>query len=80
MIDISRRVLNAQLARVIAINLICVLILLAGCAISSLCSLSVLAAYWNEHRASSMVAIMIALVLIPSLLHLVAARFGFWQR
>jgi hypothetical protein len=75
----SRAFLSKQLARVIAINLMCLVIFVAFCAVMAFGSLSVLLTYWNEHRAASMVGIMIAIVSIPGLVELTASRLGFWQ-
>ena len=74
MTEPSRQALSQQLVRVIAINLTCLVAFVAFCAIMSFGSLSQLPAYWNEHRAASMVASMIAIVLIPGLVNLVVSR------
>jgi len=71
-------VLSKQLARVIAINLMCLVVFVALCAVMTFGSLSRLLTLWNEHRAASVVVIMIAIVSIPSLVELAASQWGLW--
>lgn len=80
MTETSRQFLSKQLARVIAINLMCLVFSVAFCAIVTFGSLSSLLTYWNEYRAVSMFVIIIAIVVIPSVIELIASRLGFWQR
>lgn len=80
MTETSRQVLGNQLGRVIAINLTCLVIFVAFCALMTFGSLSQLITYWNDHRAASVVVIMIAIVSIPSVIELTVSRLGFWQR
>ena len=79
MTELSQRVLNKQLTRVIVINMICLIILSALCAIAAFGSLSLLFGYWNDHRAASMITMMIAVVSIPSVIEFIASRRGYWQ-
>jgi hypothetical protein len=80
MTETSRQILSKQLARVIAINVMCLVIFIAFCALMTFGSLSLLLIYWNEHRAASVFVIMIAIVSIPSVIELTVSRLGFWQR
>ena len=79
MTELSRRVLNKQLTRVIVINMICLIIFLGLCAIAASGSLSLLFWYWNNHRAASMITVMIAVVSIPSVVEFIASRRGYWR-
>lgn len=79
MTETSREFLSKRLARVIAINLMCLVVFVVFCAVMTFGSLSLLLGYWNEHRAASVVVIMIAIVSIPGLVEFTAARFGIWQ-
>jgi hypothetical protein len=72
--------LSRQLARVIAINLICLTVFTAFCALMSFGSLSALLTFWSEHRAASVIVIMSSIVSIPSVVELAVSRLGFWQR
>jgi hypothetical protein len=78
--ETSRQFLIKQLARVIAINLVCLVVFIAFCAVMTFGSLSLLLTYWNEHRAASVIVIMIAIVAIPSVIELTVSRLGLWQR
>jgi hypothetical protein len=78
--ETSRQFLSKQLARVIAINLMCLVVFIAFCALMTFGSLSRLFMYWNEYRAASVVVTMIAIVSIPSVIELIASRLGLWQR
>jgi len=78
--EASRQFLINQLARVIAINLMCLISFIAFCALMTFGSPSLLLTYWNEHRAATVIVIMIAIVTIPSVIELTASRLGFWQR
>lgn len=78
--EACRQVLSKQLGRVIAINLMCLVVFVAFCAVMSFGSLSLLLAYWNEHRATSVVVIMIAIVSIPGVIQVAVSREGIWQR
>jgi hypothetical protein len=80
MTETARQFLSEQLARVIAINLMCLLVFIAFCALMTFGSFSLLLTYWNEHRAASVIVIMIAIVTIPGVIELTASRLGFWQR
>jgi hypothetical protein len=80
MTDTSRQLLSKQLARVLAINLMCLVGFVAFCAVVSFGSLSRLLTIWDEHRAASVIVIMIAIVSIPGLVELTISRLGFWQR
>jgi hypothetical protein len=80
MTETSRQLLNRQLARVIAINVMCLVVFIVFCAVVSFGSLSLLLTLWNEHRAASVVVIMIAIVSIPSVFEHIASRLGLWQR
>jgi hypothetical protein len=80
MTETTRQVLSKQLGRVIAINLTCLVIFVAFCALMTFGSLSQLLTYWNEHRAASVVVIMIAILSIPSVIELTVSRLGIWQR
>ena len=62
MAENSRQFLSEQLARVIAINLMCLVVFVAFCAVMTFGSLSRLLVFWNEHPAASVVVIMIAIV------------------
>ena|SRR5580704_2301473 len=79
MFERSRQLLRKQLARVIAINLMCLVIFVAFCGLMSLGSVSLLLTYWHEHRAASVVMIMIAIVSIPGLVEFTTSRLGLWQ-
>ena len=79
MTETSRQFLSKQLARVIAINLMCLVAFVALCAVMTFGSVSRLLTLWNEHRAASVVVIMIAVVSIPSLVEFTASRLGLWQ-
>jgi uncharacterized membrane protein YqjE len=80
MTETSRQILSRQLGRVIAINLMCLVVFCAFCALMTFGSLSVLFAFWNEHRAASVIVAMIAIVAIPSAIEVAVSRLGFWQR
>jgi hypothetical protein len=80
MTETSRQLLSKQLARVIAINLMCLVVFVAFCAVVTFGSLSRLFAIWNEHRAATVIVIMIAILSIPSVIELAISRLGFWQR
>jgi hypothetical protein len=80
MTETSRQSLSKQLARVIAINLMCLAVFIAFCALMTFGSLSVLFAFWFDHRAASVIVIMISIVSIPSVIELSLSRLGFWQR
>jgi hypothetical protein len=58
----------------------CLVVFIAFCAVMTFGSLSLLFTYWNEHRAASVIVIMIAIVTIPSVIELIASRSAFWQR
>jgi hypothetical protein len=75
----SRQYLAKKLARVIAINLICLLVFVAFCVVMTFGSLSRLLALWNEHRAASAIMIMIVIVSIPGLVEFAASRLRIWQ-
>jgi hypothetical protein len=79
MTETSRQFLSSQLARVIAINVMCLIVFIAFCALMTFGSLSLLFTYWNEHRAASVIVIMIAIVTIPGAIELIASRLEFWQ-
>ena len=78
--ETARQSLSKQLARVIAINLMCLLVFIAFCALMTFGSLSVLLTFWSEHRAASVIVTMISIVSIPSVIELAVSRLGFWQR
>ena len=78
--DTSRQRLSTQLARVIAINLMCLVVFIAFCALMTFGSLSVLLTFWNEHRAASVIVTMISLVSIPSVIEITVSRLGFWKK
>lgn len=80
MTETSRQLLDKQLARVIAFNLVCLVVFIAFCAAITFGSLSSLPTFWNEHRAASVVVVMIAIVSIPSAIEHTASRLGIWQR
>jgi hypothetical protein len=80
MIETSRQSLSKQLARVIAINLMCLVAFIAFCALMTFGSLSLLLTYWNEHRAASVFVIMIAIVSIPGVIEFTVSRLGIWLR
>src|SRR5450432_4049956 len=80
MTDTSRQLLSKQLVRVIAINLMCLVVFVAFCAVVTFGSLSRLLTIWDEHRAASAIVIMIAILSIPSVIELAISRLGFWQR
>jgi hypothetical protein len=80
MTETSRQLLSKQLVRVIAFNLMCLVVFIAFCAVITFGSLSLLLSFWNEHRAASVVAIMIAVVSIPGVIELTVSRLGIWQR
>jgi len=67
-----------QLLRVIAIILMCLVVFVTFCAVVTFGSPSLLLAYWNEHRSAAVVAIMLAIVLIPGLVELAVSRP--WRR
>lgn len=71
---------RGQLASVIAINLMCLVVFGAFGAVITFGSLSLLLTYWNEHRAASVVVIMIAIVSIPGVVELVVSRLRCGQR
>ena len=77
--ELFRQFLTKKLARVIAINLICLVVFVAFCAVMTFGSLSRLLALWNEHRAASVIMIMIVIVSIPGLVELSASRLRIWQ-
>src|ERR1700675_2335930 len=77
--ETSRQVLGKQLARVIVINLTCLVFFVALCAIITFGSLFRSLTLWDEHRAASVVVIMIAIVSIPSLVEFTASRLELWQ-
>ena len=74
--DTPRRSLSSELARVIAINVVCLVVFIAFCAIMTFGSPSLLLTYWNEHRVASVVAIMIAIVTIPGLVEFAVSRWA----
>ncbi len=74
MTETSRQFLSKQLARVIAINLICLALFIAFCTFMTFGSPSLLLSYWNGHRAASVVVIMISIVSIPGLVELTASQ------
>jgi uncharacterized membrane protein (DUF485 family) len=78
--EASRQRLSQQLARMIAMNLICLVVFIAFCALITFGSLSLLLTYWSEHRAASMIVAMVAILAIPSVIELTASRLGYWQR
>jgi hypothetical protein len=80
MTETSRQLLSKQLSRVIAFNLMCLVVFIGFCAVITFGSLSLLLTFWNEHRAASVGVIMIALVSIPSVIELTVSRLGIWQR
>jgi hypothetical protein len=80
MTETSRELLSKQLARVLAINLMCLVVFVAFCAVVSFGSLSRLLTIWDEHRAASVIVIMIAIVSIPGSIELTISRLGLWQR
>jgi hypothetical protein len=71
---------SKQLARVIAIILMCLVAFIAFCALMTFGSLSLLLTYWNERRAASVFVIMIAIVSIPGVIELTVSRLRIWQR
>jgi hypothetical protein len=77
MTETSRQLLSKQLARVIAFNLMCLVVFIAFCAVITLGSLSSLLSYWNERRAASV--IVIAIVSIPNVIELTVSRLEIWQ-
>jgi hypothetical protein len=79
MTEASRQFLSKRLARAIAINLMCLVVFVAFCAVMTFGSPPRLLALWNEHRAASVVVIMIAIVSIPGLVEFTASRLGLWQ-
>lgn len=74
-----REFLSSQLARVIAINMMCLVVFVAFCTVMTFDSPSLLLSDWNEHRAASVVAIMLAVVLIPGVVELAVSRWGPWR-
>jgi hypothetical protein len=80
MTETSRQLLSKQLAHVIAFNLMCLVVFIAFCAFITFGSLSSLLTFWNEHRAASVVVIMIAIVSIPGAIERTVSRLGIWQR
>jgi hypothetical protein len=78
--ETSRQILSKQLVRVIAINLMCLVVFIAFCALMTFGSLSLLLTYWNEHRAASVFIIMISTVSIPGVIEFAVSRLGIWQR
>jgi hypothetical protein len=76
MTETSRQWLRHELTRVIAINLSCLSLFVAFCAVMSFGSPSLLLSYWNEHRAASIVLIMISLVSIPGLVEIALSRWN----
>jgi hypothetical protein len=79
MTETSRQCLNNQLARVIAINLVCLVIFIAFCALMTFGSPTRLLAFWSEHRVESVIAIMFAIVSIPGLVEVTLSRWEFWR-
>lgn len=79
MTESSRHSLGQQLTHVIAINLICLALFIAFCTVMTFGSPSLLLAFWNEHRVTSVVLIMISLVLIPGLVEIALSRWRLWQ-
>jgi len=77
--ELFRQFLTKKLARVIAINLVCLVVFVAFCAVMTFGSLSRFLALWNEHRAASVIMIMIVIVSIPGLVELSASRLRIWQ-
>lgn len=74
-----RQKISGQLARVVTFNLACLSLFAAFCGIVALGSPSLLAAYWHDHHAGSVVVMMILVVSIPGFVELMLSRFGFWQ-
>jgi hypothetical protein len=72
----SRQTLGHKLTRVIAINLSCLTLFIAFCAAMTLGSPSLLLTFWNEHRATSVVVIMILIVSIPGLVEIALSRWN----
>lgn len=79
MSETSRQSLGQQLTRVIAINLSCLALFIVFCAVMTLGSPSLLLAFWNEQRATSVVGIMILIVSIPGLVEIALSRWRLWQ-
>jgi hypothetical protein len=80
MTETSRQSLSRQLTRVIAINLTCLVVFIAFCALLTLDLFSASVTYWNEHSAASVIAIMIAIVSILGAIELAVSRLGFRQQ
>jgi hypothetical protein len=80
MTETSRQRLSQQLARMIAMNLMCLVVFIAFCALITFGSLSLLLTFWSEHRAASVIVAMAAIVAIPSVIELTASRLRIWQR
>jgi hypothetical protein len=69
-----------DLAGVITVNLVCLVVFIAFCAVMTFGSTSLMVTYWNEHRAASLLAAMAAILVIPGLVEIAVARWGFWRR
>ncbi len=80
MTETSRQLLVNQLARVIVINLICLSLFHRFLRGHDLGSPSLLLTYWNEHRAASVLVIMISIVSIPGLVEIALSRWNFGRR
>lgn len=76
MTETSRQSLGHQLTRVIAINLSCLALFIAFCAVMTLGSPTLLLTFWNEHRATSVIVIMISIVSIPGLVEIALSRWN----
>jgi len=74
MTETSRQRLSQQLARMIAMNLMCLVVFIAFCALITFGSLSLLLTFWSAHRAASVIVAMAAIVAIPSVIELTASR------
>lgn len=73
--EASRKLLKNQLTRVIAINILCLILFIAFCVGMALGSPAKMITDWNEHRATTMVVLMAAIFGIPSLFEMIASRF-----
>ena len=80
MTETSRQTFGRELTRVILINLSCLSLFIAFCAVMTLGSPSLLLSFWNEHRAASVLVIMISIVSIPGLVEIALSRWNAGRR
>ncbi len=70
-----RKLLKSQLARVIAINIVCLALFIAFCVGMAFGSPTTMIADWNEHRATTVVVLIAAIFGIPSLVETIVSHY-----